>query len=133
MENFKLTAIIPGTPKKIYNAWLNAKEHTAFTGGGKATASAKVKGKFTAWDGYISGTNIDLKEGKKIVQTWRTTEFPDDALDSILEISLAPKVGGKTTLTLTQTNIPKGQGKNYKQGWKDFYFTPMKKYFSEKK
>jgi activator of HSP90 ATPase len=133
MEKFKLTATIPGTPKRIYDAWLNGKEHAAFTGGGKATASAKVKGKFTAWDGYISGTNINLKEGRKIVQAWRTTEFPDDAFDSILEINLAPKAGGKTTLTLTQTNIPKGQGKNYKQGWKDCYFDPMKKYFSEKK
>jgi len=26
--------------------------------------------------------------------------------------------------------IPDGQGENYKQGWKDFYFKPMKKYFS---
>lgn len=133
MEKLKLSVVLPATPKKIYEAWLNSKQHAAFTGGGKATASAKVKGKFTAWDGYISGVNVDLKEGKKIVQAWRTTEFPDDALDSILEINLAPKTGGKTTLTLIQTNIPKGQGASYKTGWKDFYFTPMKKYFSETK
>ncbi len=128
-----MSVVLPVTPKKIYDAWLNSKEHAAFTGGGKATASTKVKGKFTAWDGYISGVNIDLKEGKKIVQAWRSTEFPDDALDSILEISLAPKAGGKTTLTLAHLNIPKGQAAQYKTGWKDFYFTPMKAYFSKKK
>ena len=132
MDKLKLSIVLPVAPKKIYNAWLNSKEHTAFTGG-KATASAKVKGKFTVWDGYISGVNIDLKEGKKIVQTWRTSEFPDDALDSILEVSLIPKAGGKTTLTLTQTNIPKGQGVKYKGGWKEHYFEPMKEYFSKKK
>ena len=82
MDKLKLSVTLPATPQKIYTAWLNSKEHTAFTGG-KATASTKVKGKFTAWDDYISGVNIDLKEGKKIVQTWRTTEFPDDALDSV--------------------------------------------------
>src|ERR1700739_1730149 len=130
MEKLKLSVVLPAIPKKIYAAWLDSKQHAAFTGGGKATASAKVKGKFTAWDGYISGVNIDLKENKKIVQAWRTSEFPDDALDSILEISLAPKAGGKTTFTLTHTNIPKGQAADYKKGWKDFYFSPMKKYFS---
>ena len=132
MDKLKLSVTLPATPKKIYDAWLNGKEHTAFTGG-KATASAKVKGKFTAWDGYITGVNIDLKEGKKIVQAWRSTEFPDDALDSILEISLAPKAGGKTLLTLTHTNIPKGQGKKYKGGWKESYLDPMKDYFSKEK
>ena len=131
MDKLKMSVVLPATPKKIYELWLNSKGHTAITGS-KATASAKVKGRFTAWDGYISGTNIDLKEGKKIVQAWRSSEFPDDALDSILEISLAPKAGGKTTLTLAHSNIPKGQGKNYKQGWKDFYFVPMKAYFSKK-
>ena len=132
MDKLKLNIILPATPKKIYDAWLNGKEHTAFTGG-KATASNKIKGKFTAWDGYISGVNIDLKEGKKIVQAWRTTEFPDDALDSILEIGLTAKAGGKTTLTLTQTNIPKGQGVKYKGGWKNHYLKPMQEYFKGEK
>jgi len=133
MEKLKLSITLPATPKKIYEAWLDGKQHAAFTGGGKATASTKVKGKFTAWDGYISGVNIDLKEGKKIVQAWRSTEFPEGALDSILEISLVPKAGGKTALTLVHSNIPAGQAESYKKGWKDFYFTPMKAYFSKKK
>lgn len=131
MEKLKMSVVLPATPKKVYDAWLDAKAHSAFTGG-KATASKKIKGKFSAWDGYITGVNIDLKEGKKIVQAWRTTEFPDDALDSILEVSLAPKAGGKTTLTLTQTNIPKGQSAKYKGGWKAHYFESMKEYFSKK-
>ena len=132
MEKLKLSVTLPATPKRIYDAWLNGKEHSAFIGD-RATASTKVKGKFMAWDGYITGVNIDLKEGKKIVQAWRSTEFPEDALDSILEIKLAPKASGKTTLTLTHINIPKGQGKKYKGGWKESYLDPMKKYFASKK
>lgn len=131
MDKLKLKVTLPASPKKIYDAWLDGKEHSSFTGG-KATASNKVKGKFSAWDGYITGVNIDLKAGKKIVQAWRTTEFPETALDSILEVSLAPAAGGKTILTLTQSNIPKGQGVKYKGGWKNHYFEPMKEYFSKK-
>jgi len=33
--------------------------------------------------------------------------------------------------TLLHTNIPDGQGESYKKCWKDFYFTPMKKYFKK--
>jgi hypothetical protein len=34
-------------------------------------------------------------------------------------------------LTLIHTNIPEAQTQ-YKQGWIDNYFTPMKNYFAEK-
>ncbi len=132
MEKLKLSATLPVVPLKVYKAWLNGEEHSAFTGG-KATASGKVKGRFSAWDRYITGYNLELKPGKMIVQAWRTVEFPKNAPDSTLEIKLSPKAGGKTTITLTQTNIPKGQGKQYKSGWKEHYFTPMKEYFATKK
>lgn len=75
LNKLQLTLTLAATPQKIYNAWLNGREHTRFTGG-KASASAKVNGKFTAWDGYISDKNLELANGKKIVQAWRTTEFP---------------------------------------------------------
>lgn len=37
--------------------------NTAFTGS-KATCDAGVGGEFTAWDGYISGKNLELEKGK---------------------------------------------------------------------
>lgn len=132
MEKLKLKVTLPAAPQTIYDAWLSAKEHSAFTGG-KATASAKVKGRFSAWDKYITGYNLELKPGKKIVQSWRTTEFPDTAPNSVLEVKLVKKTGGKTELTLTQTHLPKGHSKKYKSGWKESYFEPMKAYFADKK
>jgi activator of HSP90 ATPase len=129
-EKIKLSAVIPATPKVIYNAWLDSKAHSAFTGGGVAKIDPKVKGKFTAWDDYISGTNLELVPHKKIVQAWRTTEFPAKHPDSRLEVILEPAAKG-TKVTLIHSEIPDGQSADYKKGWKDFYFTPMKKYFSK--
>jgi activator of HSP90 ATPase len=131
MDKFKLSVTLPAGPQEIYDAWLSGKEHSKFTGS-KATASARKKGSFTAWDGYISGKNLELKKGKRIVQSWRTTEFPNNAEDSILELRLEKKEGSKTALTLIHTNIPKGQGARYKGGWKTHYFEPMKDYFARK-
>jgi len=131
MEKFTVKAILPASPKEIFSAWLDGKKHEAMTGG-KATAKAKANTKHTAWDGYISGKTLEVDPYKKIVQSWRTVEFPDDAEDSLLELKLSAK-GKSTVLSITHTNIPKGQGKNYQKGWKEHYFNPMKEYFGRKK
>jgi activator of HSP90 ATPase len=130
-EKIKIKDIIPASPAEIYGAWLNSKKHAAMTGAG-ATASARAGGKFTAWDGYISGKNIKFEKDKKIVQAWRTTGFPNNEPDSKLEVVLK-KIRGGTEVTFIHTGIPDGQGKSYKKGWIDFYFKPMKKYFKGKK
>jgi uncharacterized protein YndB with AHSA1/START domain len=129
-EKIKLSAVIPASAKKIYDAWLDSKAHSDFTGGGPARIDPKVKGKFMAWDNYITGTNLELVPGKKIVQAWRTTEFTAKDPDSRLEIIFEPVSKG-TKVTLIHSEIPDGQSADYKKGWKDFYFVPMKEYFSK--
>jgi activator of HSP90 ATPase len=127
MESFVIIEVIKVKPAKIYKAWLDSKLHSEFTGA-KAEIAPLVNGKFTAWDDYISGTTVELIPDRKIIQKWRTTEFPDNSPDSILEIDLEEVENG-TKLTLRHTNIPKGQSDDYKQGWIDFYIEPMKRYF----
>ena len=129
MESLKLSITLPVKADKLYKAWLDSKQHALFTGA-EAKASAKVNAKHSAWDGYISGKNLELKAGKKIVQSWRTSEFAEDAPDSTLEITFKEKAG-KTKLSLYHHGLQKGDAKKYTQGWKDFYFAPMKHYFSK--
>jgi len=97
--------------------------------GGKAKVSAKVGESFQAWDGYITGKNLILEPGKRIVQSWRTSEFKDSEEDSQIELSLEPVKEG-TKLTLRHTNLP-ANGEQYEQGWVDNYFAPMKAYFGD--
>ena len=130
MKNeFTLTETFNTTAEVIYKAWLSTNGHTQMTGS-PAKVDGVVKGAFTAWDGYIWGTFLELEENKKIVQLWRTSEFPEDAEDSHVEI-LLEESNGKTKLTLTHTNMPEDQVDGYKQGWEDFYFKPMREYWGE--
>jgi activator of HSP90 ATPase len=123
----KLKETFPVKPEVIYTAWLNSEEHSKMTGS-KAVCSNKIGGLFTAWDGYINGKNIGLIPDKEIIQEWRTTEFRDEDSSSELTIHLEETPEG-CELTLTHTDIPSGQS-DYEKGWADFYFTPMKEYFS---
>ncbi len=127
-ESLKVSAVLPATVERIYKAWLSSKEHSAFTGA-EARVTARVGGAFTAWDGYIKGKTLELEPNRRIVQSWRTTDFYADSPDSRLEVLLEPAARG-TKITLVQTVLPYGQAYEYRQGWKDHYFTPMKAYFA---
>ena len=130
MKNeFTLIVTINAKAEKFYEAYLSSEGHTALTGS-PARVDGTVDGDFTAWDGYIQGMFLELEKNKRIVQAWRTAEFPDEAEDSIVEI-LLEEDHGKTKLTLNHSNIPEGQADDYKTGWEDFYFKPMREW-SEK-
>ena len=130
MKNeFTVFEILNASAETIYNAWLSTQGHTLMTGS-PAKVDGRVKGEFTAWDGYIWGTFLELEANKRILQAWRTGEFPDDAEDSKVEVLLEEKEG-KTRVSLIHSNIPAGQADSYKQGWEDFYFKPMREYFGE--
>ncbi len=127
-ESLTLSIHLPVSPERVYQAWLDSAGHSAFTGS-PAEVDARPGGKFTAWDGYIWGTTLELYPFHKIIQTWRTTDFAPSSLDSHLEVIFEPDAGG-TRLTLIHTDIPEGQAEDYRQGWEDFYFKPMLEYYS---
>jgi activator of HSP90 ATPase len=126
-NGFTISEVIPAKPAEIYEAWLSSEGHTALTGN-PAKVDGKVGGEFSAWDGYISGRTLELTANQRIVQAWRTSEFPDNAPDSHLEV-LLEEVENGTKITLIHSDMPEDQVDSYRQGWEDFYFKPMKKYF----
>jgi len=127
-DNIKLSVTLAAKPNTIYKAWLDKEEHSAFTKS-KTNIEKKVGSKFTAGDGYIEGEIKKMILSKKIVMTWRTTDFPEGSEDSLLEVNLEGK-DSSTKLIIVHENLPEGDGKKYRKGWKDDYFTPMKEYFS---
>jgi activator of HSP90 ATPase len=129
--SLKISEVFPVSAKRLYDAWLNSEEHSEFTGG-KAEIRPNVGSKFSAWDGYITGTNVTLQPYGRIVQNWRATDFPKGALDSKLEI-LFEKAGNGTRITLIHTKLPAAKVKDFKKGWIEHYFKPMKKYFKKVK
>jgi activator of HSP90 ATPase len=126
----KQTATFAASPREIYHLIMDSKKHTAFTGS-KATMSTKVNGKFSVFDGYCHGTNIELTEGKKIVQAWHFAEegWPDDHYS--LCTFLFEQVGDKTKLSFLQAGVPEDSVNSLKDGWKQFYWEPMKAYLKD--
>jgi uncharacterized protein YndB with AHSA1/START domain len=131
-DSIRVSGVIPASAERIYEAWLSGDEHAAMTGSA-AAIEPHVGGKHSAGDGYISGETLELSpDRRRIVQAWRTTEFPADSPPSRLEVLLEPVSGG-TNVIFVHSEIPEGQGSRYEEGWIKFYLEPMQKYFGEGK
>lgn len=111
----------------LYEAIMDSRKHAKFTGA-PAKVSTKVGGKFFAHGGYCYGENLELLPGKKIVQSWRASDWPEGMYSKVtFAFSTAGK--GKTKLTFTQSGIPIDQFEDIKKGWIDFYWDPLAKMF----
>jgi activator of HSP90 ATPase len=119
------------SPEDVFNALLDPAKHSDFTGS-LATTSRGTGVRFTAWNGYISGKNIRLVKDKKIIQEWKTTEWPTGYPPSRLEFTLTARNGG-TELKMVHSKIPAEQIEEYRKGWYDSYWNPLKKYFGKSK
>jgi uncharacterized protein YndB with AHSA1/START domain len=128
---FTLTATIPASAQDIYDAWLDSEAHTRMTGG-EAAMSDEIGAQVVAWGGYITGRNLELVPGERIVQSWRTAEFTDQHEDSIVTVTLEEVADG-TLLTLTHSRVPDGQTSYQEGGWQVHYLEPMQDYFAARK
>ena len=118
------------SPKQVYEAYVDPEKQSEFTGS-KATGKPVVGGKFTAWDEYISGKFLELEEGKHMVQEWTSTDFPDGYLPSRLELTFCEAPKG-TQIVMVHSKVPKEIADEAAEGWTEFYWTPLKEYFSKK-
>jgi activator of HSP90 ATPase len=125
-KTIQQTVTFKASPQEVYDVLMNSKKHRSLSGE-SAKISKKVGGKFTAWSGHLSGINLVLKPGKKIVQAWRATGWwPDHYSIAIFDIT---KVRGGSKLKFTQIGIPPNRYSGHYRGWIEAYWTPMKEIF----
>ena len=104
-DSFQLEIVVAAEPQRVFTAWMDAREHASFTGGGEATIESWNGGRFTAWDGYIHGIFLGVEAGKRVVQTWRTAEFSPEMRDSRVAVEFEPVRGG-TRVRIRHNDLP---------------------------
>ena len=122
-RNIRQSVTIKARPHELYLALMDAKKHARFTGG-PAVISWKTGGKFTIYGGDISGANLELVPDRKIVQSWRYSDWPEGHF-SRATFSLKEVPGG-TRLSFIQTGIPEQFAGDIAQGWREYYWGPLK-------
>ena len=122
------TVVFSATPHEVYEALMDSEKHARFTEA-PATISREVGGAFTAYDGIIHGTNLEVVPDRLIVQLWHI-DNPDCGWPanhySRLTI-LLEDVQGQTRLIMVHSNVPAGCYDNISEGWKAQYWVRIKK------
>jgi activator of HSP90 ATPase len=122
-KTIRQTVKFPASPHEVYELLMDSKKHKSLSGQ-TARISKKVGGTFSAWGGHITGFNLVLNPGKKIVQAWRATgwwlEHYSIAIFDIQEVA------GGSKLTFTQIGVPPHRYSGHYRGWIEAYWTPMK-------
>jgi activator of HSP90 ATPase len=121
-----MAASLPATSDNLFDTYLDAAEHAAFTGL-PVTIEPRAGGVFRAFDGMLSGTILHIEPKTLIVQTWRSMNWPLTAMDSVLTLSFWPAEDG-ARIELVHANVPEEDFAGVSQGWGKYYWTPWRDY-----
>jgi activator of HSP90 ATPase len=115
-------------PQRVYEALLDAKQFSQLSGGAPAEIDAKAGGAFSCFGGMITGRNVELKDGQRIVQAWRAGNWPDGTY-SIVRFELAAH-GAGSKLTFEHAGFPESMREHLDGGWHKMYWEPLKKHLA---
>ena len=114
---------IDASPDAVFALLTNAAKFKKMTGGKAAKISAKVGGAISLFDGYVSGRQVELVPGRRVVQAWRGANWPEGTY-SIVRFELT-KEGKGAKLTFDQAGHPAEHQAHLEAGWATMYWEPM--------
>ncbi len=110
-------------PIVIYNIFLDSDKHAAVIGAAAET-SKFVGGMCYYYNEFIEAENVELVPGEKIVQKWRTRDWPEGYYSN-LKVELKEKSGG-TLVVLTQTGVPLEIADSIEDGWDKHFWQKIR-------
>jgi uncharacterized protein YndB with AHSA1/START domain len=127
-RNIILAASLPAAPDRLFDMYLDPELHAAFTGA-PVTISAKAGAVFQAFNGALSGTILHVEPKRLIVQTWRSTHFLPESMDSVLVLTFHPEPGGGR-IELVHVNVADEDFAGVSHGWEKYYWSSWRAYLS---
>lgn len=123
-EEFRTTA------EELYQTFVDPARLAAFTRSPpKVFEGAQKGGKFELFGGNVSGEYLELEQPKKVVQSWRLSQWPAGHY-SKLQIEFDQNdVDHVTVMRVTWEGVPVGQEDVTKRNWLEYYVKSIKTTF----
>ncbi len=115
-------------PAVIYDLLADSRKHAELTGR-DAVISDRIGGTFSLGGDEVTGINVDLVPGRRIVRAWRHRKFPE-GIFSMAALTMAATADGGTELVLVHRGVPKDLIPETEQTWRDQYWTKIRSYLS---
>ncbi|MGB6043588.1 MAG: SRPBCC domain-containing protein [Pirellulales bacterium] len=126
MPNVVTAVTLPATPDRLFDMYLDADDHSSFTGA-PAIIEPQPGGRFSAFGEALTGIILRVQPKRLIVQSWRSANWPEDAIDSTLVLSFWPQ-GEGARIELVHVNVPEIDFAGVSQGWHQYYWAPWRAY-----
>ena len=128
MESIHQEVLLNANPKRVYEALTDADQFAAVTGGAPTQIASGPGGAFSCFGGMITGRNVELVPGERVVQAWRAGNWPAGVY-SIVRFELKSE-GAATRLVFDQAGFPPDQQPRLEGGWLKMYWEPLRKYLA---
>ena len=112
----------------VYEALTNAKQFGELTDA-PAEINPEPGGKFSCFDGMITGQTIELIPGNRLVQAWRVGNW-EPGVYSIVKFEFEEINDTETKLIFDHAGFPEEHRDHLNEGWHERYWTPLKKYLN---
>ena len=130
-RTIQTAASLPASPDRLFDMYLDPEAHAAFTGM-PVTVSSVLGSSFSAFNGVITGTMLQVVPRRLIVQSWRSPYWGPTDLDSTLVLTFLAENDG-TRIELTQVNVVDTDFAGVSQGWEKYYWTPWREHLERLK
>ena len=116
------------TPQRIFAALTDENQFAELTG-----ASAEIDlapgGRFSCFDGMITGLTLEALPGVRLVQAWRVGNW-SEGIYSVVKFEFEIVNDSETKLIFDHTGFPDEHRDHLDEGWHERYWQPMKSYLN---
>jgi len=124
--SISMTYTFQAAPDDLWGIFTDAKKAQFFTRSA-VKMDAKEGGFFQMYDETISGVFLELKPYTNLKLSWRLKDWKA-GVNSTVSVKLT-KTSGGTRMELTQANVPRSEKERVMQGWRNYYWEPVKAVF----
>lgn len=118
--------IFNSSPSDLFSALTSSRQFSELTGT-QALIEDKAGGKFTCFDGMITGVTIEFEPHELLVQAWRVSVW-EKGVYSIITFKFERISDSETKLLFEHKGFPEDQKEHLEKGWYERYWEPMKQY-----
>ncbi len=126
------TALFQAQPLEVFNLLATSKGHKAFTGY-PARITPKKGSNFSVYDYSLNGIVVKVVKNKQLTLSWQCEMkgWPKTHYSQVDFTLIKTKTG--TKLSFKQTGVPSSCYADIRDGWKEYYWTPIKDYLAKNK
>src|SRR5690349_1113694 len=122
----------PFPPAEVFELLTDGTQHAAFSNS-PAQIDARPGGKFSLFDGHITGVTVELEPASRLVQDWRSSDWPGNQMSRVSLTCEPANEGRCCALALRHSGIPQEFAARVGTGWSLHYWGPMSRYLRNSK